>query len=283
MPRPRTASDAEILEGAIRAISRVGPGRLTLTEVGREVGLSPATLLQRFGSKRGLLLALAEHAATSIDECFDAARRAADSPLGALLVAATDMAKHVESPEALANHLAFLQIDLSDPAFHTLALSGAQRTLDGYEVLLREAIRSASSRLARLGSSLARSRPSQGARSLTGLFIATGGSSNGFARTSRRSWAPIDGTEQPLSNIPVALLRAPDTVRAHRTLQPNTPPRNMGRRCRPRCLRQLTREPLMSPRGRDGAGRPEGRPCTHDPRAAASRPRVGRRRHTRYC
>jgi AcrR family transcriptional regulator len=140
MPRPRTASDVEILEGTIRAISRVGPARLTLTEVGREVGLSPATLLQRFGSKRGLLLALAEHAATSIDECVDAARRAADSPLGALLVAATDMAKHVESPEALANHLAFLQIDLSDPAFHTLALSAAERTLDGYEVLLREAI-----------------------------------------------------------------------------------------------------------------------------------------------
>jgi hypothetical protein len=85
-------------------------------------------------------LALAQHAASSIDECFDAARYAADSPLGALIVAATDMAKHVESPEALANHLAFLQIDLSDPAFHTLALSGAQRTLDGYEVLLREAI-----------------------------------------------------------------------------------------------------------------------------------------------
>jgi len=140
MPRPRTATDADILEGTIRAISRVGPGRLTLTEVGREVGLSPATLLQRFGSKRGLLLALAEHAATSIDDCFAAARRAAGSPLAALLVAATDMAKHVESPEALANHLAFLQIDLSDPAFHALALSGARRTLAGYEVLLREAI-----------------------------------------------------------------------------------------------------------------------------------------------
>ena len=140
MPRPRTATDAEILEGTIRAISRVGPGRLTLTVVGREVGLSPATLLQRFGSKRGLLLALAEHAATAIDACFVAARRAAGSPLGALMIAATDMAKHVESPEALANHLAFLQIDLSDPAFHTLALSGARRTLTGYEGLLREAI-----------------------------------------------------------------------------------------------------------------------------------------------
>ena len=108
--------------------------------MGREVGLSPATLLQRFGSKRGLLLALAQHAASTIDACFAAARSAAPSPLAALMVAATDMARHVESPEALANHSAFLQIDLSDPDFHALALEGAKRTLQGYESLLSDAI-----------------------------------------------------------------------------------------------------------------------------------------------
>jgi AcrR family transcriptional regulator len=140
MPRPRTATDADILQGAIRAISRVGPGRLTLAEVGREVGLSPATLLQRFGSKRGLLLALAQHAAGSIDACFAQVRRATGSPLDALMAAATEMVRHVESPEALANHLAFLQIDLSDPEFHALALAGGRRTLAGYEELLREAM-----------------------------------------------------------------------------------------------------------------------------------------------
>jgi len=140
MPRPRTATDAEILEGAARAIARLGPGRLTLADVAREVGLSPATLLQRFGSKRGLLLALAGNAAGTVDACFAAARRATGSSLGALLSAATEMARHVESPEALANHLAFLQVDLSDPDFHTLALALAQRTLAGYETLLRDAV-----------------------------------------------------------------------------------------------------------------------------------------------
>jgi AcrR family transcriptional regulator len=140
MPRPRTASDAEILEGATRAISRLGPWRMTLADVAREVGLSPATLLQRFGSKRGLLLALAKTGAGTVDECFAAARLATDSPIGALMRAATDMARHVESPEALANHLAFLQIDLSDPEFHGLALAHAERTLAGYEGLLLDAI-----------------------------------------------------------------------------------------------------------------------------------------------
>ncbi|MET8542281.1 helix-turn-helix domain-containing protein, partial [Kitasatospora sp. NPDC004799] len=57
MPRPRTTSDAEILAATARAIGIHGPGRLTLAHVGAEAGVSPATLSQRFGSKRGLLLA----------------------------------------------------------------------------------------------------------------------------------------------------------------------------------------------------------------------------------
>jgi AcrR family transcriptional regulator len=58
-PRPRQASDAEILAAALTAILRHGPVRLTLAHVAREAGLSPAALVQRFGSKRGLLLAVA--------------------------------------------------------------------------------------------------------------------------------------------------------------------------------------------------------------------------------
>ncbi|MCA1563440.1 MAG: TetR/AcrR family transcriptional regulator, partial [Acidobacteria bacterium] len=41
---------------AIQVMARLGPVRLTLADVAREIGLSPATLVQRFGSKRGLLL-----------------------------------------------------------------------------------------------------------------------------------------------------------------------------------------------------------------------------------
>jgi AcrR family transcriptional regulator len=57
-PRPRATSDSAILSAAHRAVTRVGPMRLTLADVAREAGVSPATLVQRFGSKRGLLLAL---------------------------------------------------------------------------------------------------------------------------------------------------------------------------------------------------------------------------------
>ena len=139
-PRPRTIPDAKILTAAHRAISRLGPTRLTLADVAREVGLSPATLVQRFGSKRGLLLALVEQGVESVDVCFAAVRTAHASPLAALLAAATEMTRHMKTPEELANGLAFLQIDLSDPDFHRLTLENSHRTLAGYRALLDEAV-----------------------------------------------------------------------------------------------------------------------------------------------
>ena len=123
MPRPRTVSDADIVAGTVRAISRVGPVALTLADVGREVGLSPATLVQRFGSKRGLLLTLVADAATATRQGFAALRAAAKSPLGAVREYAVCLAGMAKSPAALANHLAFLQIDLTDPDFHRHALA----------------------------------------------------------------------------------------------------------------------------------------------------------------
>ncbi|HXE57390.1 MAG TPA: helix-turn-helix domain-containing protein [Gemmatimonadales bacterium] len=139
-PRPRTVSDGEILEGAVRVISRIGPGRLTLARVGAEVGLSAATLVQRFGSKRGLLLAIVESAVGSVERRFAAAAAAHGSPLEALLAAAVEMTRYVATPEELAHHLAFLQLDLGDPDFHRLALEHARRTLAGYRGLLDAAV-----------------------------------------------------------------------------------------------------------------------------------------------
>jgi AcrR family transcriptional regulator len=139
-PRPRTVSDETILAAAARMIGRTGPARLTLAEVGNEVGLSPATLLQRFGSKRGLLLALVRQSVDSVDRRFRDMRAASDSALEAVIAAASDMATHVRTPEELANNLAFFQLDLSDPEFHRLALEHSRRVRAGYRELLAEAI-----------------------------------------------------------------------------------------------------------------------------------------------
>jgi AcrR family transcriptional regulator len=140
MPRPRTASDAAILEAAYRVVTRLGPARVTLADVAREAGLSPATLVQRFGSKRGMLLALAKAGTESVGDCFAAVRTAQASPLAALVAAATEMTRHMSSAEELANGLAFLQMDVSDPDFHALALENSRRILVGYQALIGEAV-----------------------------------------------------------------------------------------------------------------------------------------------
>jgi AcrR family transcriptional regulator len=128
MPRPRTVSDEQIFEAASRAVARVGPARLTLADVGKEVGLSPATLLQRFGSKRGLLLAFARSSAGYSQAQFAAIRDAARSPLLAIFETGRCYALMAPSADELLNHLAFLQIDLSDADFYEVALANARES-----------------------------------------------------------------------------------------------------------------------------------------------------------
>jgi AcrR family transcriptional regulator len=173
-PRPRTVSDEEILGAAGRVIGRVGPTRVTLADVAREVGLSPATLVQRFGSKRGLLLALAEGAAESTGACFEMIRGQHPSPLDALLASATFMAQMVQSPEEMANQLAFLQIDLSDPDFYRHMRKSTDGLQAGYTALLDDAVSAGelvpcdTSRLARAVGSIA------GGSLLTWAVVRTG-------------------------------------------------------------------------------------------------------------
>jgi AcrR family transcriptional regulator len=140
MPRPRTLTNDQILEATGRVIERVGPANLTLARVAAEVGLAAPTLVQRFGSRRGLLLAYAEHTVHAVRRDFGAARGAASSPLQALFGGLERLASHVATAEAMANNLAFLQTDLSDPEFRRLALAHARATGAEIQALLDDAV-----------------------------------------------------------------------------------------------------------------------------------------------
>ena len=123
MPRTKTIDDDAVLDATARVIARDGPAKLTFARVAPEVGLSPATLVQRFGSKRDLLLALARRGA---ENAAAPLREQRGAPLEALVEGLVAMSASVSSPESMANQLAFLQIDLSDPEFHALALAHAK-------------------------------------------------------------------------------------------------------------------------------------------------------------
>jgi AcrR family transcriptional regulator len=140
-PRPRETTDEAILAATGRAISRFGPARLTLAHVAAEVGVAPATLVQRFGSKRGLLLALARQAPAETGGQYAALRAAHPSPLAALFAVADCMAGMAVTPEELANHLAFLNIDLTDPEFHQLALQQARAARGELTAILDAAVK----------------------------------------------------------------------------------------------------------------------------------------------
>ena len=141
MSRTRTITDAAVLEAAAQVVGRLGPQQFTLANVAQEAGLAPATLIQRFGSKRGLLLALAKTAAEGAGACFAKVRAEHRSPLKALFASFAEMAQLAETPDILANSLAFLQIDLTDPEFRPWTLMNSRAMLAGFRELLEDAIR----------------------------------------------------------------------------------------------------------------------------------------------
>jgi len=122
-PRPRETSDAEILAAAARVMQRVSPVDLTLADVAEEAGVHPATIIQRFGTKRELLLANCKAWTADVAGQFAEARAKYRSPLKTLIEHSVECTGFASTPESMANSLAYLQIDLTDPEFHTVLLA----------------------------------------------------------------------------------------------------------------------------------------------------------------
>jgi AcrR family transcriptional regulator len=139
-PRPRETSDEQILAATARVMHRLNPTHLTLAEVAKEAGVVPATLIQRFGTKRGLLLALFRNAPASMPEQFAAARAKHGSPLQALVELYAECSGFAPTPEAVANGLAYLQIDLTDPDFYAITLAQFRAIRDETKKLLDAAV-----------------------------------------------------------------------------------------------------------------------------------------------
>jgi AcrR family transcriptional regulator len=124
MPRPRTISDEAILDAVLALAHRVGPANVTFAAAGAEAGLSAATLVQRFGSKRELLLAADKRAIDLWVGSLD--RSTAASPLARVVEGLALATDPVATPEQMANSVAMLQLDLADPDFHAETLRGAR-------------------------------------------------------------------------------------------------------------------------------------------------------------
>jgi AcrR family transcriptional regulator len=111
MARPRRFSDALLLDAAARAIVARGEGSWTLADVAGASGMSPAALVKRFGSKAGLLRALANRWADSVPAYEPAGET---DPRARIVEWAQDWVRGVADPASARGHLQLLVDELFD-------------------------------------------------------------------------------------------------------------------------------------------------------------------------
>lgn len=139
MARPRLISDDTILDATRQVLAELGPTKLTLAAVGARVGLAPPTLMQRFGSKRGLLLASAARSPRMVLLAAAEAEARNTSPLATLRDFALSSVAHIKHREELGNGLGFVQLDVADPEFRAHALAHSAAIVDSCTRLLAAA------------------------------------------------------------------------------------------------------------------------------------------------
>jgi AcrR family transcriptional regulator len=137
-PRRRKAEDADVFAAMGRVMRRVGPAELTLGAIAKEAGVTAGALVQRFGSKRELILAHWRQAGAAGTPPDPAARAA--SPLQALRASAAPFARLAASPRAALRNLAYMQSDWADAALRRHWLRHVRAARARYEQLVTEAV-----------------------------------------------------------------------------------------------------------------------------------------------
>jgi AcrR family transcriptional regulator len=115
MARPKTIPDEQVLDSLLKALMVSGPDGLTFTVASRACGLSPATLVQRYGARGALVEAVLLRAWDRLDAQTEAAdAEEALTPEGAI-----DLLLRLMPPETAerdaSNGLLLLREDIRNP------------------------------------------------------------------------------------------------------------------------------------------------------------------------
>lgn len=113
MPRHKTVSDRIVIDQALEVLAERGLEGFTFAAVAAEAGLAPATLVQRFGSKEGMLERALERAHERLEEEM---RRpfGRSRPREGLITWLVALAHPLRTRALMAGHLQLLQKDLRD-------------------------------------------------------------------------------------------------------------------------------------------------------------------------
>jgi AcrR family transcriptional regulator len=139
-PRPRKVSDEVIFAAAQKVMGQLGPAQWTLADIAKEAGITAGAVVQRFGSKRELLLAMMQGMEEMPRGTFAHLRAKHKSPLKALRAYADCVAQMGDTPGTLAHHLSYLQLDIADPEFNAHMRLQARATRKEIQALLKEAV-----------------------------------------------------------------------------------------------------------------------------------------------
>lgn len=138
--RRRRVEDGEVFAALVRVMHRRGPAELTLREIAAEAGVTAGRLVQRFGSKRAMLLAHARYAAATGDVGVPVVHQRSSSPLQALRSVTALHAQLARSPRAALRNLAYLHNDLADPALHRHVLRMSRAARAHYAQLVADSV-----------------------------------------------------------------------------------------------------------------------------------------------
>lgn len=139
MARPRGVSDDDLLQAAVEVLMTQGPAAFTLERSAAQAGVSAATLIKRFGSRRELLLAVDRRWVAAIPAGM-ATAATGPTAIARLRAAALWDREDLDTPEHTANSLAALALDLTDPALTELLGAGWRAIEVALVPLVRAAI-----------------------------------------------------------------------------------------------------------------------------------------------
>lgn len=115
MGRSKTISDSTVLDRLLTALASTSPDGLTFSKAAQAVGLSGATLVQRFGTREGMLEAVLLHAWDRLDAATASADRENPiSPAGAIAML-MQLIPREAAEYSLSDGLLLLREDMRNP------------------------------------------------------------------------------------------------------------------------------------------------------------------------
>jgi AcrR family transcriptional regulator len=114
VPRPRSITDQDLLDAALVVVHTAGPDALTFAAAAQQCGLAASTIVQRFGTKAGLLRAALLRAWDLLDEQTEQAAAAAGPGRAGVVDLLLRLSGSYDAHD-FADQLRVLREDLRDP------------------------------------------------------------------------------------------------------------------------------------------------------------------------